>query len=784
MNQHQNLFFLLLFALIVGAPAVALGQSDVREAGNELRFRVIDRFPAQNARALEIPRVAEGSPFYAVIQEVEKENWSTAWRLISSEDRKELLATTPSKRFLAGVIAMRTNHFEEAFEFFESLDGELSVLDEYRWYYQAEVALQQGKAHEAALAAAQVSSESRLYPDALFLLARALVEAGEEDDRARAEEVLELYLNRYSGRNDGPRARLLLGDVQRSRDSIQAAAQTYLSLRDDHPLRQEARQAERHLEALKGQLPEGLQQQISVESQDRILNRYRGLYNQHSSDRVISELPAILEGWNRGSEGRCEATFMVAHSYTKLRRHGDGTPWYDRVLSECRGTSFEIRALYLGGRGRWNAGDRLGAMEIFERIWTEFPDHSFADDAMYFTGRILRSENRHEEARARLQEQVERYPDGDMAKDAHWLLVRRMFDEENYDDVVAYVDGLSETGEDDLYSRGRLHYFRARALEMNRKGSEAAEGYVKVIRTYPMTYYAFLALHRLARSQGAGEGSGVDICATAGPICEELLSGSRQGQAVQVPRALQRDRGFDRGVTLLSLGLTDLARAEFSALRSRHASAPEVLWALASLLDQAGAYPLSHDIARRHIPGWMESYPSEETRKRWEIAYPTPFKETVLEYARKRELNPALIFAIMREESGFNPRVESWANARGLLQLIEDTARRTAASDGLSPFSFEQLYDPSVNIRLGSAYMANLGSQAQGHPALIMAGYNAGFGVVSRWIEESGELPLDLFVEDIPFGQTRHYVKRVLMSYWIYSYLYGDDRVPPISFEL
>ena len=773
---------LVVFSLML--PATAMAQSDLREAGSELQFRVIDRFPEGEREAVEIPTVAPSNPFYSIIGEVKNKNWSTAHRHFSNEELATPLENTPSKRFLAGYAALQAGQYEAALGYFESVGDELEVLSDYLALYTAQAALQSGEAHRATLAAAKVESDSRLYDEALLLLARALHESGESEDRERAVEVIELYLSRYSARGGAPGARLLLGEVLEELERPEDAARAYLNLRENHPIRNETTSAEERLRALSDGVSDELKARIESESEQQLVRKYRGLFDLHRSERVIAELPVHIDDLSRGSDERCESLFMVARSHTKMRTHGEGTPWYDRVLRECPNTSWEIRALYLGGRGRWNSNDREGAMEIFARIINEYSEHSFADDAMYFTGRILRSEDRHDEAEQILKEQVQRYPDGDMAKDAHWLLVRRMWDGEDFDGVVDYIDGLESTGEDDLYSRGRLHYFRARALESAEKMSQAGEGYVAVVRDYPKTYYALLAFNRLARLQGATDTGGVDICATAGPICDELLPSSRESESITVPRRLRNDVGFDRGLLLLSLGLTDLARAEFSSLRNRHAGVSSSLWALASLLDSAGAYPLSHDIARRHIDGWMNQYPTTSTRTKWEVAYPTPFKEEVTRYARQRNIDAALIYAIMREESGFNPRIESWANARGLLQLIEDTAGRMAQKEGLSPYTFELLFDPAVNVRLGSAYMDDLGERLNGHPALIMAGYNGGYGVVSRWLEESGELPLDLWIEDIPFGQTRNYTKRVLMSYWIYSYLYGDERVPSLGFEL
>ncbi len=772
----------LLLLACLPTTAAADDGAELRQAGGEAQFRVIDRFPSGDQPRVDMPTVEEESPFHDAVEAVRDEDWSQALQLLRADGLQSRLADRPTKQFLAGYVALKNDEPQQALDYFDAIDGdELGALSDYRAYYSARAALELDDAHRATVAASAVADDSRLYDDALYLLGRALFSAGERADRERAVEVLELYLSRYGSRNDAPRVRLLIGEILETLDRFDDAAEAYIALRDRHPLRGETGDAEERLEELRERIDDDIARQIDAESTERTLRRYVGLYNNHRSEQVVDGLPNHLDSFGAQSNDRCQAIFKIAHSYTKMRHHSDATPWYDRVLDECAGTSFEIRALYLGGRGRWNAGDRAGALEIFERIWTDYPDHSFADDAMYFAGRIHRSEERVDEARQILQRQVETYPDGDMAKDAHWLLVRQKFDDENYDGIVDYVDGLDETGEDDLYTRGRLHYFRGRALELAGDDDEARRAYEDVARTHPMSYYALLAINRLARL--AGESSD-DVCDGADELCSELLPRQRGTAAVEVPDALRHDDAFERGTLLLSLGLTSHARGELSNLRNRHAGESSNLWALASLLDSTGAYPISHDIARRHIDGWMNEYPDESSWSRWEVAYPIPFADEVNHWATNRDIDAAKIYAIMREESGFNPRIESWANARGLLQLLDDTAARMARRDELNNYSFARLDDPNINVRLGSAYMEYLGEQFDDHPTLVSAGYNGGSGNVNNWLRDFGDLPLDLFVEDIPFGQTRNYAKRVTMSYWIYSYLYGDERVPRLAFEL
>ena len=784
----------VIAAVAIGAAALVISTTaeaddDLRGAGDEDRFRVIDRFDDSDVvtdGAYELPAVDEDSRLHAAVEQVEHEEWNNAdskFRNLSGAT--DFLAERPAKRFLAGYVALQAGDADRALNLFDGLCDDTQPIDDYCAHYTAKAAMENGDPHRATIAAARISEDSRLYADSLLLLAESLTEAGESEDLRRAAEVLELYLRNYSDRNDAADARLKLGETYEELDRLDDAAEAYIELRDNHPLRDEAGDAEDRLDRLADDLDDRFAERIDEESLDRTMRRFRGLHNLHRSETIIDELPDKIDDFPDDAESeRCEALYMVADCHTKLRKHAEAVPWYDRVLDECADVEdYEVRALYRTARSRWNAGNYDGALTHWARIFDEYPDHSFADDAKFFTARILRSDDRPDEAYEVLHRQVERYPDGDMAKDAHWLIVRHYFEQDDFSAAVDYIDELDDTGEDDLYTRGRLHYFRALAHKRLGDADAAEKGFAQVAEDYPMSYYALLAFNRLARLSGIDAD---DACDAVSHYCESILNdGDHADAEVEIPRQLRDDDAFARGSLLLALGLNSHARSEFSDLRRRHSADDSTLWALSSLLDDAGAYPISHDIARRHIDGWMDDYPAPSTRHLWEIGYPSPFQDEVARYAERRDgVDAPKIWAIMREESGFNPRIESWANARGLLQLLDDTARRMANRVGMNPYSFDKLDEPDTNVRLGTAYMEQLGERLQPHPALVSAGYNGGAGNVTNWLDSFGDEQLDLFVEDIPFHQTRNYTKRVLMSYWIYSYLHGDNRVPIVDFDL
>ena len=146
---------------------------------------------------------------------------------------------------------------------------------------------------------------------------------------------------------------------------------------------------------------------------------------------------------------------------------------------------------------------------------------------------------------------------------------------------------------------------------------------------------------------------------------------------------------------------------------------------------------------------------------------------TSLSNARAQGLPPEMLWGIMRQESAYDPDAVSYADAIGLLQLLPSTAERVARGAGVT-FRRDMLFDPEWNTRLAASYVRTL-VDAHGVP-LAFAAFNAGGHRVDEWLERSGEMDLDLFVEEIPFDQTRGYIRRVTSHYARYLYLRDPAR--------
>ena len=186
---------------------------------------------------------------------------------------------------------------------------------------------------------------------------------------------------------------------------------------------------------------------------------------------------------------------------------------------------------------------------------------------------------------------------------------------------------------------------------------------------------------------------------------------------------------------------------------------------LTGLYRDAGAYREALLVARRRMV-YLQSDPSRH-RWWWDAAYPMPWQSVVDEH--RAELPRALIYATMRQESGFRPEVVSRAGAVGLMQLMPELASKLTGNAVTRPM----LRVPETNIALGLEEMAALAAEFDQVYPLSIAAYNAGKSRVKRWLKESRKMELDRFVERIPFNETRNYVRRVSTHYARYAYL--DD---------
>ncbi len=227
---------------------------------------------------------------------------------------------------------------------------------------------------------------------------------------------------------------------------------------------------------------------------------------------------------------------------------------------------------------------------------------------------------------------------------------------------------------------------------------------------------------------------------------------------------------------LVASGLSAEAEEELERLESCGFSASRnLVLALAGERSRNGHY--LHALQR------LERFLGSEGvagRRELELLYPRPYPEIFSRVVSREELDIDVFYALVREESHFTADIYSHAGAVGLSQLMPATAADVAGRMGLGLPSLRDLHDPALNLSIGGWYLAHLVSRTDTLADALFA-YNGGLTRVRRWRDEYARLPDDLFPELIPFAETQHYGRKLLVSSSIYRYLYGTDTNPGAS---
>jgi soluble lytic murein transglycosylase len=231
---------------------------------------------------------------------------------------------------------------------------------------------------------------------------------------------------------------------------------------------------------------------------------------------------------------------------------------------------------------------------------------------------------------------------------------------------------------------------------------------------------------------------------------------------------------------LLGLGLFDLALSEVQYARRVWGDSPALLATAGVAQHRAGRLRLGITAMRRAYPQFLaaggESLPPEVLR----VIFPADYWQQLQGSARRRGLDPFLILALAAQESTFDAGIRSSAGAIGLLQIMPATGRMVARELGIKPFNTRRLTDPEVNMAIGTEHFADL-MERFGHAAYALAGYNAGGHRVVKWKADRPGMPIDEWIEDIPFPETQNYVKRILGTAEDYRRLYGGGVLTPPS---
>jgi len=301
----------------------------------------------------------------------------------------------------------------------------------------------------------------------------------------------------------------------------------------------------------------------------------------------------------------------------------------------------------------------------------------------------------------------------------------------------------------------------------------------------PFTYYGYRAAERIARLAAPDPVNDGDATAdlpqpcVEGPCSDDPLASfdTDDGPPVwtdEIRQVLSRDPAFRKTLELMQVDLRKEAAQELWLLQDRLPKKRGMLIGLAKAFFELGDYNRSLQLVLRKYERYLEGMPSGASEDLWLLAYPQGYWDHIQTYSRKYGQDPYFIAAIIREESQFSPEALSPAGARGLMQVMPATGEWVAQTIKLPGFDRAKLFESEMGINIGTWYISHLMKRFKNDPLLVAASYNAGPEAVAGWISKNGYTSeRDLFVEAIPFAETRGYVKKVLRNYAEYRRIYG-----------
>jgi soluble lytic murein transglycosylase len=687
----------------------------------------------------------------------------TAWVLGSA------VASAPAIDAAPGGDSDPAVHLGRAFRAYDAGDlataaDELATLDarslvnrDYYHWLRGQVALLRGQPRAALpwFEALAKDRNSRFAPRAAWRIADCRWELGQRPKAAAAYAAL-IGKDGAGRHGDIGTARFRIAMAARGARSV-AGLRSFLLEHPGHPLTADAEAA---------LLARGGTDAIALSPTDRI-TRAANLTDANLWHEAIAEL-ALIPADVPADVARRRDYWTGTTLFKMRRRYADAGALLLSVYPQMGSTA--AQAMFHGARALSRADRDDEAIVWYRKVVAQYPSSPYAEEAQYLSGWLQFNRGRWQEAIDPLTEMVRRYPRSKWADDARWFLGLAYYFLGRWDDALASFEPLTRFRE--ALEGGKGRYWRARTLQKKGDARAAESGYRGIVATWPFSWYALLARARLAEA-------GVEI----GPFGADAPEPTGPPIAAGPDPALARHPLIAGADELIRAGLGAEAGEELERGEKAFLGKGDRAAGFATLLDayrRAGNSSRPYMLAVVYGGRALNGPPSGPARVWWEHAYPMAYGELVAKWQKLGNNPDGYLHAIMRKESGFDPHVLSYADARGLLQMIPATTERVAGALGLR-YGSGDLYDPEFNVRTGSWYIGHLLAKFKGQIPFGAGSYNSGPRPVMRWLDKHGDRPVDELVELVSYLQTREYMKKVTENYARYRYLYqGETYAQPL----
>jgi soluble lytic murein transglycosylase len=639
---------------------------------------------------------------------------------------------SPQRTFLLGVSALRAGKAGEAMPLLVEAEAKLPLVADYAALYQAEALMKLKKYPEAA---AKSASIPKLFPGSLLIRRSEKLYADvlfESADFPGALKAYQGFVEKYPSGADSVESLFQAARCREETGDRNGSALVYRNIWLNNPASSYAKKSQERLKELEkaGVKP-------SVYAPEELLRRASTLatLNEYSSSSaVLRSIPA--EGLSAAISARVDLRAGMNQYRLKNWKKAEN------ILARAAGSSLpgirsEARFWLAKALERQDQDER--AAGLYLELAGEGRKQEFADDALMEVGGLRRSQGRYGEAARLFERVVKGFPDSRFLPRANWEIGWCRYLAGEY---AAASEAFRVLLKDESVREKSL-YWLARSLERI-SGAEAVSSYRMLLDEYPAGFYA--TWYRTQKN----------ILDVREPL------GLRNGV-----NELPLIPGFEKPRLLASLGLFDESRAEMAAARRKAGDKKSLFPGLARIYLEMRDYgsAIALFLQNRPVKWDKASLPL------WSAGYPLVYADLVARETFTNGLSEGLIFGLMRAESGFSPAIKSPAGAIGLMQLMPATAKEVAREKG--SFDPQRLTVPAYNIKLGTRHFRDLLKDYNGEVIYSIAAYNAGAAAVDRWRKSSKGMDMDVFIESIPYQETRDYVKKVYASAATYRQLYS-----------
>jgi soluble lytic murein transglycosylase len=418
-------------------------------------------------------------------------------------------------------------------------------------------------------------------------------------------------------------------------------------------------------------------------------------------------------------------------------------------------------------------GDTAGAIEGYRQFAAAYPDDKRAPEALSRAAILL---DRLGDAEGAIQQRLDlgrRYPSSEQGQDALYTAGWSLFHANRLDDARAALDLLRRNASGLLAAQAA--FWAARTLDPG--SPDYAALLDAAFAAAPDSYYGARAAELRGLPFDGAVPVGAPIAEAQWRATEDWIA-SWSGQ----PAYYVGEQGYPpdvsgagwvaRAIALRDVGLQPESIAEWNEARAAWKEDPRKLYLLARLAHEHGAHYVALKAAEEvgYLSPDQSFANAPEALRR--LIFPTPYADVALVQAREHGVDPLALYAMLRQESLFNPGATSWVGARGLAQVMPATAQGIAQNLEVADFHENDLYRPALSIRFGAFYLGRQLAMMEGSLPGALSAYNGGPGNAQRWAGGTTVADQDLFAESIDYPETRGYVKLVYGYYGAYRRLY------------